>query len=91
MLSDPPSYVLFCMGVIGLIFCYYGWREIDRMSAEELRQWIRDVNMLAERYGHEEMAGTPDKPDADYVKRFEAGETPAQVIAADFGAQQPTS
>jgi hypothetical protein len=69
-------------------------KEIGTMNHKQalaLRQWIRDVNKLAERYGHEEMAGTPDDPDAEYVERFEAGETPAQVIAADFGVQQPTS
>jgi hypothetical protein len=64
---------------------------MNHKQALALRQWIRDVNKLAERYGHEEMAGTPDDPDAEYAERFEAGETPAQVIAADFGAKQPTS
>jgi hypothetical protein len=91
MLSDPPSYLLFGMGVIGLIFCYYKWRELDRKFAEERRQWIRDVNKLAEQYGHQELAGTPDNPDAAYVRWFEADQTPAQVISAVFGSQQPTS
>ncbi|WP_152227568.1 hypothetical protein [Pseudomonas sp. SCB32] len=59
-------------------------------DAKALRQWIRDVNALGARFGHEELAGTPDEPDPDYVERWQAGETPAQVIAADFGAQSPT-
>lgn len=91
MLNDPPSYLLFCMGVIGLIYCFHKWRELDRKCAEDRRQWVRDVNKLAERYGHPELAGRPDNPHADFVKRFEADETPAQVIAAYFSAQQPTS
>lgn len=62
---------------------------MNRQQALALRQWVRDVNKLGERYGHEDMAGTPDDPDEDYVERFEAGETPAQVIAADFGTQPP--
>ena len=63
---------------------------MNLQQAKALRQWIRDVNQLGERYGYEEIAGTPDDPDAEYVERFQAGETPAQVIVADFGDQQPT-
>lgn len=63
---------------------------MNHKQALALRQWIRDVNQLGARYGHEDIAGTPDDPDTEYVERFEAGETPAQVIAADFGNQQPT-
>lgn len=64
---------------------------MDRQQALALRQWIRELNALGVRYGYEDMAGTPDDPDAEYVERFDAGETPAQVIAADFGDQRPTS
>lgn len=64
---------------------------MNSATAKALRQWVRDVNQLGLKYGYEDMAGTPDSPDADYVERFEAGETPTQVIAADFGNQQPTS
>ena len=60
------------------------WEEL-----KALRQWIRELNKLGERYGHEDMAGTPNDPDPDYVDRFKAGETPAQVIASDFDDQQP--
>ncbi|MGO4801176.1 hypothetical protein ACEN2T_18000 [Pseudomonas sp. W22_MBD1_FP4] len=63
---------------------------MNRQQALALRQWIRDVNLLGVRYGYEDMAGTPDYPDGEYVERFESGETPAEVIAANFGAQQPT-
>lgn len=63
---------------------------MNLQKAKALRQWIRDVNQLGLKYGHEDLAGTPDDPDGEYVERFEAGETPAQVIAADFGDQQPT-
>lgn len=91
MLSDPPSYVLFCMGVIGLIFCFHSWRAFERNCAEQRHQCIRDVNNLGERYGHPGLAGTPDNPYAAYIKCFDAGQTPAQVIAYVFGAQQPTS
>lgn len=49
MLSDPPSYFLFCMGVIGLIFCYYKWRELDRKFAEERRQWWPEALLLIQR------------------------------------------
>jgi len=62
------------------------------MSHEQalpLRQWIREVNRLGEGYGHEDMAGTPEDPDGDYVARFKAGETPEQVIIADFTDQAP--
>lgn len=62
---------------------------MNRQQALALRQWIREVNELGVRYGYEDMAGTPDDPDAEYVERFEAGVTPAQVITADFGDQQP--
>lgn len=63
---------------------------MNLQQAKALRQWIRDVSQLGLKYGYEDMAGTPDDPDGEYVERFEAGETPAQVIAADFGDQQPT-
>jgi hypothetical protein len=62
------------------------WQEL-----KALRQWIREVNAEGLRYGHEDMAGTPDDPDSGYVERWQAGETPAEVIAADFSAQQPTN
>lgn len=62
---------------------------MNSQQALALRQWIREVNELGVRYGYEDMAGTPDDPDAEYVERFEAGETPDQVITADFGDQQP--
>lgn len=57
---------------------------MDHKQAMALRQWIRDVNKLGLQYGHEDVAGTPDDPDAEYVDRFLAGESPAAVIAADF-------
>lgn len=63
---------------------------MNRSDAMALRRWIREVNRLGEQYGHEDMAGTPDYPDPDYVDRFKSGETPAQVIAADFGQQEPS-
>lgn len=63
---------------------------MNLQQAKALRQWIRDVNQLGERYGYEDMAGTPDYPDPEYIERFEAGETPAQVIANDFGGQAPS-
>jgi hypothetical protein len=56
-----------------------------------LRQWIRDVNQLGKQYGLEDMAGTADDPNGEYVDRFMAGETPEQVIASDFPDQSPTS
>ncbi|HBO2102340.1 hypothetical protein [Pseudomonas aeruginosa] len=62
---------------------------MNRQQALALRQWIRELNQLGVRYGYEDMAGPPDDPDAEYVEHFDAGETPAQVIAADFGDQQP--
>jgi hypothetical protein len=34
---------------------------MNHKQALALRQWIRDVNKLAERYGHEEVAGTPNE------------------------------
>jgi hypothetical protein len=58
-------------------------------TLKALRQWVRDVNALGLKYGHEDIAGTPDYPDLDYVDRFNAGETPEQVIASDFKAEQP--
>lgn len=64
---------------------------MNHADAMRLRRWIREVNQLGLQYGYEDMAGTPDDPDFDYVDRFEAGETPAQVIAGDFGEQEPTS
>ena len=91
MFNDPISYVMFCAAVVGLIWCYHSWRAFEQKCAEERRQWIRDVNKLAERYGHPELAGTPDNPDAAYIKLFEADQSPAQVIVSVFGAQQPTS
>lgn len=60
-------------------------------TAKALRQWIRDYNKLAIAYGHEDTAGTPDEPDADYVELFESGLTPEQAIERDFGSQSPTS
>lgn len=91
MFNDPISYVMFCAGVVGLIGVYHWWRAFERKCVEQRRQWIREVNKQAEQYGHPELAGTPDNPDAAYVKWFEADQTPAQVIAAVFGSQQPTS
>ncbi|HJH19475.1 MAG TPA: hypothetical protein K8W20_12260 [Pseudomonas lactis] len=90
MFNDPISPVMFFAGVVGLIWCYHSWRAFERKCAEERRQWILDVNNLGERYGHPELVGTPDNPDAAYIKCYEAGQTPAQVIASVFGAQQPT-
>lgn len=81
---------MFCTAVIGLIGVYFWWRDFERTYVERRRQWIRDVNKLAEWYGHPELAGTPDNPNAAYVKWFEADQSPAQVIAAVFGPQQPT-
>ncbi|HHM8677488.1 hypothetical protein [Pseudomonas aeruginosa] len=60
--------------------------SMTHKEALALRQWIRDVNALGERYGFEEIAGTPDDPDAEYVERWREGETPAEVIAEDFRA-----
>jgi len=95
MFNDPISYVMFCAGVVGLIATFHWWRAFERKCDEQLlcneRQWIRDVNKLADQYGYPELAGTPDTPDAAYIKRFEADQTPAQVIASVFGAQQSTS
>lgn len=62
------------------------WQEM-----KALRQWIREVNAEGVRFGHEEMAGTPDDPDPDYVELWREGKTPAEVIAADFGTQAPTA
>lgn len=56
-------------------------------TAKAMRQWIRDYNKLAEKYGHEDAAGTPDDPDPDYVDKFNEGLTPEQVIELDFGDQ----
>ena len=91
MFNDPISYVMFGAGVVGLISVYHWWRAFERKCVEQRRQWIRDVNKLGERYGHPGLAGTPDNPDAAYIKCFEAGQTPAQVIASVFGAHQPAS
>ncbi len=63
---------------------------MNHKQALALRQWIREVNQLGVKYGYEDMAGTPDVPEGEYVERFEAGETPAQVIANDFGDQSPS-
>lgn len=62
---------------------------MNHKQALALRQWIREVNRLGEGYGYEDLAGTPDDPDIDYVARFEAGETPDQVIVADFTDETP--
>ncbi|HBP1199007.1 TPA: hypothetical protein L5621_006293 [Pseudomonas aeruginosa] len=58
--------------------------SMTHKEALALRQWIRDVNALGAQYGHEDMAGSPDEPDAEYVERWQAGETPAEVVAEDF-------
>lgn len=55
-------------------------------KAMALRQWIRDCNRLAEKFGHEDPAGTPDDPDPDYVDKFNEGLTPEEVIKEDFGS-----
>jgi len=89
MFSDPISYVMVCISVVVLIGCFHGWRSLDRDYAERKRQWIQDVNELAAQYGHPGLAGTPDNPDAAYVKCFDADQTPAQVISSVFGSQQP--
>lgn len=57
---------------------------MTRKEALALRQWIRDVNALGVQYGFEDIAGTPDDPDAEYVERWQSGETPQDVIAEDF-------
>lgn len=49
-------------------------------------QWIREVNRLGAAYGYEDMAGAPMDPDPEYVERFNAGETPDQVIESDFAS-----
>jgi hypothetical protein len=54
---------------------------MNLQQAKALRQWIRDMNALGLRYGYEDM---------EYIERFEAGETPAQVMANNFGDQTPT-
>lgn len=59
-------------------------------DTKALRQWIRDINARGLRFGHEDLAGTPEDPDLDYVDRWRAGETVDQVIAADFGDQLPS-
>ncbi len=60
--------------------------SMTHKEALALRQWIREVNALGEQYGFEEIAGTPDDPEAEYVERWREGETPAEVIAEDFRA-----
>ncbi|VVN27711.1 hypothetical protein PS623_04621 [Pseudomonas fluorescens] len=91
MLNDPPSYFMVGITILVLFYCYHVWQEAGRKGAERLRQWVLEVNTLAEQHGHPDLAGSPDDPYPDYVKRFEAGETPAQVIAAYFGRQQSDS
>lgn len=91
MFNDPISYVMLCAGVVGLIATFHWWRAFERKCDEQRRQWIRDVNKLGEQYGHPELAGTPDNPDAAYIKCFEADQTPSQVIASVFGGQQTTT
>jgi len=54
------------------------------------RQWVRDVNKLGGKYGHEDVAGTPDYPDPDWVDAFERGLTAEQAIAEAFGDAEPT-
>lgn len=56
----------------------------DWKTIKALRQWIRDYNKLAEAYGHEDAAGTPDEPDPEYVELFATGMTPEEAIRADF-------
>ncbi|CAI9912252.1 TPA: hypothetical protein ACNVX4_006306 [Pseudomonas aeruginosa] len=58
--------------------------NMTQKEALELRQWVREVNALGEQFGFEDMAGTPDAPDAEYVERWREGETPEEVIAEDF-------
>lgn len=53
-------------------------------EAMALRQWIREVNALGVAYGFEELAGSPDDPDPEYVERWREGETPQEVILEDF-------
>lgn len=60
-------------------------------QAKALRVWIREVNKMGEKFGYEDLAGTPDDPDDEYVARFQSGETPDEVITSDFGTQQPSS
>lgn len=88
MFNDPISYVMFCAGIVGLIATFHWWRASERECDERQRKWVRDVNKLGEQYGHPELAGTPDNPNAAYIKCFEADQTPAQVIASVFGTQQ---
>jgi hypothetical protein len=64
---------------------------MDWPTVKRLRQWVRDVNKLGEKYGHEEMAGTPDEPDAEMVDVFERGLTPEQAVAECFCGQRPNS
>jgi len=57
------------------------WQQL-----KALRAWVREVNGLGLKHGYEDMAGTPNDPDPEYVERFENGETPEQVIASDFAS-----
>lgn len=63
---------------------------MDWPTVKRLRQWIRDVNKLGDKYGHEEIAGTPNEPDEEMVDAFKRGLSPEQVIAEAFGDAEPT-
>ena len=45
-----------------MTFAEWEWKKV-----KALRQWVRDFNKLAEAYGHEDAAGTPDEPDQYFV------------------------
>ena len=67
-----------------MTFADWEWKKV-----KALRQWVRDFNKLAEAYGFEDAAGTPDEPDQYYVESFEYGLTPQQAIAECFGDTPP--
>lgn len=58
---------------------------MDMQTARRMRQWVRDVNALGLKYGHEEAAGSLEFPDPDMLDLFERGLTPEQAIAEAFG------